>query len=560
MKKLLRIFLTICVCFVALIFFLIYVVIPLGVPWAVRSQAARILKHPVQLRSFWLNPFLMRVSVGGLKILDKDNGQVMVGFEKFWVDASFLSLLKKKYRVEIVGLDGLVVNTALLSGNRINLLDVMPPQGKPQEQQEPPRGETAPPRQGPSTPPGAPQALPEIVVDSIRLINGTVTFSDYTVTPRFMTSLTAMDLNITAFSTRPDAATHAVFSSKLDKKGSISVDAVIKPFANPIEMETSFSLNDYALTVLTPYVGKYTGRAVKEGGKLDLNMEYRISDNKLDARHKLLIQKFDFGQKVSSKDALPLPFGLVVALLEDPQGRITVSLPVEGDMSNPKFAYWPLLGQVATNFVMKLVTSPFTSLLSMAGLEAGSEEYGKVTFDPGSAVLTDKTKEKLTLLVKALRERPKISLEINGSYDPAADWKAMKTAAYKDEFARRYVESTGDELSITEQMYTLRFGKRAYWALVRTYTSGEKIDAAGLGEEMRRLIIEQGAPDLGALETLAGERAQGVYDVLVAAGCDVSRVSVGVIKPVQESMGQIPLEFTLTVHGIEEDDGTPSEG
>jgi outer membrane protein OmpA-like peptidoglycan-associated protein len=557
MKKAFRILLKILAGFVIFVFLVIYVVIPVGVPPLVRSQGSKILKHRVELRSVWFNPFLLRVSIGGLKILDADR-QVVAGFDKFWVDASFLALLRKQYRVEIIGLNRLQVHAALLAGNKINLIELVPAVNQTAPATAPAAAlqhETVSGQQ-----PAPAQQLPAFSIDAIRMTNATVTFTDRTIEPAFMTSLSAMNLNVTGFSTDPDARTNVTFSSRLDQQGEISVQAAARLFAKPLEMETSFSLNRYALSVLTPYVGKYTGRAVKDGGQLDLNMEYRISDNKLDARHKLLIQKFDFGDKVESQSALPLPFGLVIALLEDPQGRITVSLPVYGDVSDPQFRYLPLLGKTAANFVMKLVTSPFTALLSMAGLEGASEELGRVTFDPGSALLTDATVEKLKVLIQALNNRPKISLEINGSCDPEADWKAIKTQAFDEEFIRRRLESTGDDLLILKQMYRLRFGIRAYWVLVRRFTSAKQIDADALRAEMKRLVIEEGEPDAAALDALSRQRAEAVRAYLSDGGCDMSRVAVGELKRVQQSMGQVPLEFTLTVWGSEEIDAVPSEG
>ena len=102
--------------------------------------------------------------------------------------------------------------------------------------------------------------------------------------------------------------------------------------------------------------------------------DYNIADNKLVASHKILVQRFEFGDKVESKDALHLPFGMAVALLEDPQGKINISLPVHGDMSDPEFEYFHLIGQVARNFFMKLVTKPFSFLASAIGSESGEEE------------------------------------------------------------------------------------------------------------------------------------------------------------------------------------------
>jgi outer membrane protein OmpA-like peptidoglycan-associated protein len=534
--------------------FLAFVFIPAGVPWLIKSQVTKLLNHQVSVRSVWFNPFLLKVSVNGFKIMDADK-KLMVGFDKFWLDASFLSLFKKVYRVESTGINGLTVNVALLPGNRINLMELIPKDLQQAAKTDVRQSAAEKPKsakvelggQKAAAAAPLPQPIPRVIVDLISLKQGRVSLVDQTLTPNFSTSLSAIDISVTKFSTDPGSQTKVSIQAKLDEKGKISAEALLKPFMQPIEMESTFSLNDYALQVLTPYVGKYAGRSVKDG-KLDIKMDYRISGNKINARHKVLVQRFDFGKKVESKDALPLPFGLAVALLEDPQGRIAISLPVKGDMSQPEFQYLHLLGQVIKNFFLKLVTSPLMSLVSMMGQESSTEELGYVSFEPGKSELTEPAQEKLKVIVQALKQRPKISLEINGSYDPEVDWKTIKTEAFENRFKAARQESVKSDFRLLEDMFKVRFGVHTYWRLARDYKSKGKTEDE-LKTEMKGLIIKEGLPDKVALEQLAQVRAKSVYDFIITNGFESSRVSIGPSRQTQSSVGQIPLEFTLTVFG-----------
>ena len=40
-----------------------FILIPWGRTWGIRSQGAKILKHPVHVRSVQFNPFLLRLGV-----------------------------------------------------------------------------------------------------------------------------------------------------------------------------------------------------------------------------------------------------------------------------------------------------------------------------------------------------------------------------------------------------------------------------------------------------------------------------------------------------------------
>ncbi len=153
------------------------------------------------------------------------------------------------------------------------------------------------------------------------------------------------------------------------------------------------------------------------------------------ANHKLLIQHFEFGQSVPSKDALHLPFGLAVALLEDPDGKMSISLPVTGNMNDPKFKYSHLILQVSRNFLFNLVTKPFSFLASGLGVQGSSmDELGYVRFKPGQTDLLEKQKQKMLTLIKGLRQHPKLLLEINGTYDPDTDWKEIEAVTFKKDY------------------------------------------------------------------------------------------------------------------------------
>jgi len=555
-KRILRVLAKIAVGLFVFYLFLAWIVVPVGGKWGIQSQGAKALHHPVKVRSVWFNPFLLRVSLNGLEIRDSQD-QLMAGFDHFSVDLSALALFKKLYRVESVILDGLNVRAVLASDGTINLLEGMPldsakaaqeektadSSGKQQDQGDKESSETA-----------TSETLPDAVIDRLVVKAGTISFTDQSVDPPFETSLKKINIEVTGLSTDPAAQAKVTFSAQLDEKGEIVCETQLALFQQPLQVETSFALKNYVMNVLTPYVGKFAGREVSSG-KLDLKVNYRIADNTISAQHKLLIQRFDFGQKVESEQALKLPFGLVIGLLEDPQGKINISLPVKGDLSEPDFEYWPLLGKVVRNFFVKLVTKPFTFLASMIGAESGVEDLGAVRFKPGSAELPDEEKEKLNVLVQGLRERPRLTLKVNGSHDPESDWEAIRRQMFFDSYQALRAESERVEFEVLQQLYQRRFGLRALWALVKEYREKHGADhEAKLNEEFRSQLIEHAPADKVALDVLAQTRAQIVYDAILGAGFDKERLSVGANRTVQSSLGWVPLEFTLTVFSSDQEE------
>lgn len=515
------------------------VVLPLAGPWVIRKQGKKLLGRTVKLRSLRFNPFLLRVTIDGFQLLDGEN-QLMAGFDRLSGDISFRRLFKKEYRIEELTLDGFILAVKLSKDGSINLLEVMPPDDQDHSKGQ---GRPAEPAAVPA-PDGKP--LPHVVLDLFHLQNGRVDFIDEAVTPRFATTVSALEVQLTDLSTDPAVQSALRVQAILDGKGVVAAESQFLALADPPEFDLSFRLNNYALDILTPYVGKYTAREVADG-KLDVSMQYRVKDNQLTASHSLLIQRFGFGKKIESEHALNLPFGLAVALLEDPQGKIVISLPVSGDMGDPEFEYLHLVGQVVKNFFLKLITKPFTVLASLLGSEGGTEELAYVRFSPGESDLNDTEQQKLKTLIKGLAQRPRLLLEVNGTYDAQSDWRAISTRVFTRSLEQVNKESTGSETERYQILYRRRFGVRALRALVRRYRDKQNYDEEGLRQEIKRLLIEDGSPDPAALEELAGARAQRVYDFMVSSGIDSRRVSIGPPRAVQGTSGYVPLEFTLTV-------------
>ncbi|WP_372439042.1 DUF748 domain-containing protein, partial [Pandoraea sputorum] len=100
-----------------------------------------------------------------------------------------------------------------------------------------------------------------------------------------------------------------------------------------------------------------------------------------------------------------LPIRLAVALLKDPQGRISLELPVEGDLNNPQFSVMPIVWQTLRNLVVRAAQSPFKFI---GGLVAGggSQDLGSIQFAPGSSSLSGTAQQALDKLAAALKERP----------------------------------------------------------------------------------------------------------------------------------------------------------
>ena len=528
------------------------VILPLAGPAIAKSQLKKLTGHELKLKLIILNPFTWKLAVKDLEIADS-NGKAIAGFDDFWVDISFLSLIRKKYHIESIGLNGLQVNIVLEPDGSVNLMKLIPAkdvqvveQGKAESEDK--EAIVKPDENVKPADPVQSSPLPYVLIDLIRMERGKISVRDRSIDPEFKTNIDNIVLRLESLSTDPEIEGKISFKALIDDKATVLNEASIRPFANPLSMEMVFKLNNYFLEVLSPYVGKYTGRKA-ESGKLDVTVEYRIMDNKLDANHKVVVQSFDFGEKVESDNALKLPFGMVIALLEDSQERIKISLPVDGDISDPEFHYFHLVGQVAKDFFFKIITKPFSALVSMVGSSSTTEDYGYIRFSPGRSELLDEEKEKIRTIIEAFKQRPNIAIKIRRSYDSLADWRKIKSDVFEKDVNELKQETERPDVYVYERLYDRRFGMRAFWQLTNKYRLEDGgYDFDEIMHEVRQQLIEDGFPDKKALEALAAARAQAVYDYMIGLGFPVDRVGVSDIEDAQSISDFVPVSLEVKIY------------
>jgi hypothetical protein len=177
--------------------------------------------------------------------------------------------------------------------------------------------------------------------------------------------------------------------------------------------------------MITPYMADFAGRKI-EKGNMTLSLQYKIKDKQLEASNKLLIEHLVLGEEVENPDAVSLPLGLAIALLEDSDGNIVLDVPVTGDLDNPEFSVAALVFDALSNVISKIVASPFNAIASLLGDDV---DISKVAFIAGKTDLGSQQKENLDALANALIERPALNLEIKGSAFSNQDWPPLQSEA-----------------------------------------------------------------------------------------------------------------------------------
>ncbi len=185
-----------------------------------------------------------------------------------------------------------------------------------------------------------------------------------------------------------------------------------------------------------------------------------------------------------------------------------------------------MIWRTVLNVLVKVATSPFSALAALAG--GGDADLSMVEFGPGAAELRPDSKDRLTLLVQSLSQRPALGLELEGAAGPEADGAALRRAALERSLKRakaagmRAPPASIDDVTLDagEREKLLRAAHDAAFP-----ASGRKAGepAPTLAELEERLAAAQ-VISADTYRALAAERAQRAREALLAAGLDQARL------------------------------------
>ena len=286
-----------------------------------------------------------------------------------------------------------------------------------------------------------------IRIGQIAINDGSANFADFSLTPNFATAIQQLNGQIGTIDSRQAKPASVDIKGKVDRYAPVTIKGSVNPFDPMAALDIATSFKRVELTNLTPYSGKFAGFRIRKG-RLNLDLHYVIIKGQLKAENKVVVEQLQLGEKVDSSDALDLPIRLAIALLKDSDGKISIELPVTGDLNNPQFSVMPIVWQTLRNLVVRAATAPFKFI---GGLVAGggSEDLGNVSFTPGSSELNKEAEGALNTLAKALKERPTLRLEIEGTAAASSDGPFLAAQRLEREYQYNYykmLQRRGDKV------------------------------------------------------------------------------------------------------------------
>ncbi|MEC9025888.1 MAG: DUF748 domain-containing protein, partial [Pseudomonadota bacterium] len=260
-----------------------------------------------------------------------------------------------------------------------------------------------------------------IAVNTISIENGKAYFADHSLTPKFASAIESLNGKVLGIDSRSTSPANVDITGKIDNYAPVKLAGTIHPLKDDIDLDLDFSVKGAELTSVNPYSGTYMGYYIDKGLR-SLAVQYKLNGKALEGKNHVVIDQLTLGKKSNSDQALSLPLGLAIALLEDRNGVIDLGLDVSGDIDSPDFSFGSIILNAIGNIITKAVTAPFSLLANLVGSD---DELDNVEFGFGEHSLNADAQEKLNTLAKALKKRPGLRVNIEGTVNAMSDASAL---------------------------------------------------------------------------------------------------------------------------------------
>jgi uncharacterized protein involved in outer membrane biogenesis len=366
-----------------------------------------------------------------------------------------------------------------------------------------------------------------IRIGEVNINDGSANFADLSLTPNFATAIQQLNGKIGTLDNRQPKPATVNINGKVDRYAPVTIKGSLNPFDPLASLDIATSFKRVELTTLTPYSGKFAGYRIRKG-RLNLDLHYMITKGQLKAENKMVVEQLQLGEKVDSPSAVDLPIRLAIALLKDSDGKISIELPISGDLNNPQFSVMPIIWQTLRNLVVRAAEAPFKFIGGLIS-GGGAQDLSTVAFAPGSSDLSGDAQSALNKLSSALKERPALRLEIEGTSAVSSDGPLIAAQRLEREYQSNYykiLQRRGDKVPAQASLLQVPENEKApmlegvYRTLLKQQPPAEW---ASLGKEeraakMRADVIKSWSTNAVLLRQLGQARAGSIKDYLVDKG------------------------------------------
>ena len=386
---------------------------------------------------------------------------------------------------------------------------------------------------------------------SVKLQDGAMYFSDLAMRPSFKVDIRKFNAALLGISNVPGRFASIAMDGVVADSGSMRAKGQMS-FDDPRRNhDVAILFRNLPLNAGNPVLMNFAGYQINDG-RIDLTLDYKSKDGELKGGNRFVIKGIELGDEVPEFEGKKLPLGLAIALLEDSDRIIDVSINIAGNVDSPEFSASGLVWQAIKNVLSNVATAPFRALASLMGIE-NADAVNAVL---GESIFLSDDQNHLEKFGEILSKKPNATLELIGTFDSAADRQELSRAKADSAILKDagFKVSTGEPLpnpSLSDPRVQSGI-KSAYADKIGRIKLTQRILMLSDNEEryqkLRDELIEAYSATDDDLKALAAERSKTAKDIMMKGNPGLNeRIELGDVQEVNSNKDGVPLLVQLKI-------------
>lgn len=186
-------------------------------------------------------------------------------------------------------------------------------------------------------------------------------------------------------------------------------------FSDVSNQQIFLKIQNMSLTLFSPYCLHYMAYDLTDGN-FNFTSRNSIVNNNINSANLLDAYKASAGKKYKElKPEYHVPLKLALYVLKDKDNKISLDLPVKGNIKDPKFSYSKIIFKTIVNLMVKIAVSPFRFLAGALGMNADKMEA--VEINPLQTDFTAEQYRQLNDIASIVKKKPEMMLTLTQFID-----------------------------------------------------------------------------------------------------------------------------------------------
>lgn len=241
----------------------------------------------------------------------------------------------------------------------------------------------------------------------VAVYDADIRFNDYALTEQF--ALKASPLTVIADSIDKNNQRFTVnLRTSVNPSGNIHVGISVNP-QDFDDFDISYDVNTLPMATFNPYLVTYTGFPA-DRGTIELKGNWHVADGQISSQNNLLVLDPRFADRLKHAGVRWLPMRIALSILRSRANAIDYEIPITGNLKNPSFNVWDVIGDILTNIFVKPPSIGY--IMKTRTVEREIEKSLTLKWEIRSHEMEQKNKKFMKKMRQFLEENPEASITV----------------------------------------------------------------------------------------------------------------------------------------------------